>query len=68
MPGKPFLSHGGFLHGQLTRAKGLVPLDGERLDQGDGLFPKPLAIQGRKALGIARLKPVQKSAVAKLSK
>jgi hypothetical protein len=32
------------------------------LDHGGGV-PKPVAIQGRKALGVARRKPVQKSAV-----
>ena len=49
-----------FLHGQLTRARGLVPLDGKGWITG-GLFLKPVAIQGRKALGVARRKPVRKS-------
>jgi len=48
--------------GQLTRFKGLVPLDGQDWITGS-LFPKPVAIQGRKALGLARRKPVRKSAV-----
>jgi len=62
-PGKAAtVKHGGFLHGQLTRTKGLVPLDGKGWITG-GLFPKPVAIQGRKALGVACRKPVQKSAV-----
>jgi hypothetical protein len=43
-----------FWHGQNTRAKGLVPLDGRGWIT--GVVPKPVAIQGRKALGVARRK------------
>jgi hypothetical protein len=57
-------NHGGFLHVRNTHAKGLVPLDGKGWITGGGV-PKPVAIQGRKALGVARRKPAHKSAVAK---
>jgi hypothetical protein len=46
-----------FWHGQNTRAKGLVPLDGRGWIT--GVVPKPVAIQGRKALGVARRIPAQ---------
>ncbi len=50
-------THGGFFARQHTRTKGRVPLDGVGWDGEGGLFPKPVAVQGRKAFGVARRKP-----------
>ncbi len=57
---QPARKHGGFSHGQNTRAKGLVPLDGKGWIT--GAVPKPVAIHGRKAHGVPAGNPCENPA------
>jgi hypothetical protein len=64
-----FLATGGVIRefesgAWIPAPRGLSPWTGIGRDREGDLFPKPFAIQGRKVLGVARLKPVRKPVVA----